>query len=99
MRIVRKSISAFLAGIMLAGCTSSSVAATAQPSVVAKPEIAAIILFSNDIHGHIIGDTSEPSWGDARIAKEKQDLIAAGYDTYLFSAGDDSQGELSVNTD
>ncbi|MCH4207735.1 MAG: bifunctional metallophosphatase/5'-nucleotidase [Solobacterium sp.] len=104
MKLNKQLTGLCLCAAMLAGCTSSaavSATASAEASAGSKkdPDVAAIILFTNDVHGRIINDTDEPSWGYARIAKEKQDLVEAGYDTYLFSAGDDTQGEPIVNQD
>lgn len=104
MKLIKQLTGLCLCAAMLAGCTSSaavSATASAEASAGSKkdPDVAAIILFTNDVHGRIINDTDEPSWGYARIAKEKQDLVEAGYDTYLFSAGDDTQGEPIVNQD
>ncbi|NCB33076.1 MAG: bifunctional metallophosphatase/5'-nucleotidase, partial [Erysipelotrichia bacterium] len=91
MIIIKKLMTVLLTAAMFAGCTAAPTSANS--------ETAAVILFTNDVHGRIINDTSEPSWGLARVAREKQKLIEEGYDTFLFSAGDDTQGEPIVNLD
>jgi len=98
IRSLRNIICVLLGTMLAAGCSSSASAASASPSATASP-VHTIILFTNDAHGHILNDASEPSWGLARIAKEKEDLIEAGYQVYLFSAGDDIQGTPLVSMD
>jgi 5'-nucleotidase/UDP-sugar diphosphatase len=91
-----------LALLLTAGCsapTAAAPSASAEPSASAASPVDTVILFTNDVHGHIEESLSEPSWGDARIARQKQELAAEGYDVYLFSAGDDTQGEPIVSLD
>ncbi len=58
-----------------------------------------VIYFTNDVHGRIIPDLKEPSWGYSRIAQEKKNSLAITKSVLLFSAGDDIQGAPIVNLD
>ena len=56
-----------------------------------------VIVHTNDTHGYVLTDPTEPSTGYAQVRQYTQDAKALGADVLLLDAGDVSQGRPIVN--
>lgn len=90
---MRKLLSVLLVlALSMAGLTP---AALAEQPVDLKGKL--VIVHTNDTHGYVLTDPTEPSTGYAQVKQYAQDATALGADVLLLDAGDVSQGQPIVN--
>ena len=90
---MKKWLSVLLSLALLTCCLAP--AAMAEQKVDLSGKL--VIVHTNDIHGYVVTDTSEPSVGYAQIKQYAEDAEATGADVLLLDAGDASQGQPIVN--